>query len=537
MLVNDGKSKKIKSGVTEKELSNFKLSPSGRYLLFFDTNDMNYYSFDVLENKVVNLTIGIKTVWTSFFHDDVYFGKLEPIGVGSFINGTDYVLVYDQTDIWKLDLSGHNEPVNITNGYGRENDIVFRLLRLYDLENAGIDGKIDLYLTGFSRLNKNDGFFKIRKSRVADPEELTFGPNIYRGSDETDMAFIFPPIKAKTENKYLVKRMSAAESPNYFITSDFEKFKQITFNYPEKNYNWLTTELFTWKVTDTSFSQGILYKPEDFDSTKQYPMIIYYYERESDQLNQFIQPALSHGALNIPYYVSNGYLVFVPDFHFKIGEPGNSVLLTVNSALDSLIKRKYINKDKIGIQGHSRGGFETNYLVTHSNRFAAAFSSSGYCDMFSIYNGISYGGRSRQAGTEVMAQRLGGTPWNALDKYILNSPVLDANKVTTPLLMMNNIGDNDIPFSQGLEFFLSLRRLGKRVWMLQYDGEGHMVFDNASLDLTIRTVQFFDHYLKGKPAPVWMTRGILAENKGIEIGLQYDSTIDTPPMRGLILSN
>lgn len=534
--VQDGTRKKIKSGVVEKETYNYKLSPSGRYVLFFDSEDRNYYSYDVLNNKMKNLTVNIETVWTSFFHNDVYTGKYEIIGPPCFIENTDEVLIYDQTDVWKIDLSGRHKPVNITDGYGKENGIFFRLLRMYDLDNILINGKADLLLTAFSRVNKNDGFFKISQTKVSQPKLLSFGPYVYAGSDETDNANCFAPIKAINGRKYLIRRMSAVESPNYFITSDFMEFKQITFNYPERSYNWLTTELITWKTGDTSFSQGILYKPEDFDSTKTYPMIIYYYERESDELNLFIRPSLCTGALNIPYYVSNQYLVFVPDFHFTIGEPGNSVLLAVNSAVDTLIRRKYINKEKIGLQGHSRGGFETNYLITHSNRFAAAFSGSGYCDMFSLYNGLSYRGMSRQAGTEVMAQRLGGDLWSSLNNYIMNSPVLAANKITTPLLMMNNKDDHDIPFSQGIEFFLALRRLGKRVWMLQYDEQDHVLSGSsaAALDLTIRSAQFFDHYLKDKPAPLWMTRGIPAKEKGVENGFQYDSLIVSPPIGGLI---
>jgi dipeptidyl aminopeptidase/acylaminoacyl peptidase len=182
----------------------------------------------------------------------------------------------------------------------------------------------------------------------------------------------------------------------------------------------------------------------------------------------------------------------------------------------------------MGIQGHSRGGYETNYIVTHTDMFAAAMSSSGFSNFVSIYGGVRQNGTARQSGAELSFQRIGATLWQRPDLYIENSPIFRADKVTTPILMMNNKADGDIPFSQGIELFTALRRLGKKAWLLQYDEGRHMVFRKDADDLTVRMKQFFDHYLKGAPPPKWMTEGVPARLKGIDSGLELDTSGKQP---------
>jgi len=182
----------------------------------------------------------------------------------------------------------------------------------------------------------------------------------------------------------------------------------------------------------------------------------------------------------------------------------------------------------MGLQGHSFGGYETNYLITHSCLFAAACETAGVSDLISEY-GSDARGTYPMYHAELSQGRIGATPWQRADLYINNSPIFNADKVTTPLLMMHNKGDDVVPFSQGMEFFMALRRLGKRVWLLQYDGSGHVINGNKSaLDFTIRVTQFFAHYLKDDPAPTWMTKGIPAALKGIDTGLEPDTEIKKP---------
>ncbi len=242
-------------------------------------------------------------------------------------------------------------------------------------------------------------------------------------------------------------------------------------------------------------------------------MIFFYYEKYSDALNDFIHPALSNGVMNIPWFVSNGYLVFVPDIYFSDGHPGRSALNSVVSAAQFLSRMPFVDSKHMGLQGHSFGGFETNYIVSRTTIFAAAAPSAGVSDLFSDY-GHDYGYYEGGQG------RIGASLWERPDLYIENSSLFRADKVTTPILIMHNRRDGIVHFDQGLEWFNALSRLGKKVWMLSYDKEGHTIRDEKNeLDYSVRLGQFFDHYLKGKPAPLWMTKG----TKGPE-GFESDTS-------------
>jgi dienelactone hydrolase len=503
--------------------SSYSFLPGGKFVIYYDAENKNYFSYEIATGVKRNLTSSIKTVWTTYVKRDLPMAAYMPIGIAGAIDDGKAVLVYDQCDIFQLDPLGKTPPVNITNGYGRKNNIEFRLL-LDRVKIFESDEKI--LVSGFNRKNKNDGFYEIQPGKAKVPRQLISQPYIYKGTWEDDnYGPPVSPVKAKDANVYLVRRMSAKEAPNYFWTEDFKIFNKITNIHPEKNYNWLTTELITWKTYDNILSQGILYKPEDFDPHKKYPVIFNYYENSSEGLNGFPWPIVTSGPLNIPYYVSNGYLVFTPDMHYTIGHSGQSVVNTIVSAAKYLSRLPFVDSKHMGLQGHSRGGWQTDFIITHTNIFAAAMSSSGFCDYISLYNWTRFprsGAISRQSAFEMGYQRIGATLWERPELFIENSPVLKANKVTTPLLMMSNKQDNDIPFEQGVEFYTALRRLGKTVWMLQYDGQGHLVSGKASEDLEIRMKQFFDHYLKGGAAPFWMTTGIPASMKGKELGYQLD---------------
>jgi dipeptidyl aminopeptidase/acylaminoacyl peptidase len=512
---------KLAGGYRNSMLYSYLLSPKGRYVLYYDALDSNYFSYEIATGRTLNLTKGLKSVWTEYTQKDIPSAAYVPIGLAGWVADKETVLIYDRNDIYQVDLSGKQLPINLTKG--KAHNLVYRLA----LVNSDLKSSNEkLILSVFNRDNKHDGFASLLLNSAEGPKMLYNGPYLFAGRiDEANEAI---PIKARDVNAYLVRRTSASEAENYFLTYDFKTLNAVTSIHPENNYNWLTSELISYKTQDGIPTQGILYKPEDFDPNKKYPIIFYYYERFSETLNQFLYPTVSSGPINIPYYVSNGYMVCVPDIHYKIGEQGKSALNSVVAAANYLIKRSYIDSTKMGLQGHSRGGFETNYIITHSNVFAAAMSASGYSDFVSMYGGIRDNGTSRQSGEELNYQRTGATLWQRPDLFIENSPVFNADKVTTPLLMMNNIGDRDIPFMQGVEFFTALRRLGKRAWMLQYDGGDHMVFGKQAEDLTIRMKQFFDHYLMDKPAPKWMTRGIPAKMKGTDDGLELDYEIKTP---------
>ena len=251
-------------------------------------------------------------------------------------------------------------------------------------------------------------------------------------------------------------------------------------------------------------------------------MLILYYEKKSDELNKYRHPIVENGGeLDIAWFTSHGYLVLLPDIYYKTGEPGPSAYRSVVGAAQYMAQRPYVDKNRMGIQGHSFGGYETNYLVTHSELFTAAVSSSGVCDITSDYGNVWPGDQPRQEYWEARRSvSMGTTPWENPSLYMKNSPIFFVDQVKTPILMMQNRNDKNVHFGQGLEFFLALRRAGKRVWMLEYDNGGHGVGGDDYKDYLLRMTQFFDHYLKGAPAPKWMTQGNPAEDKGYEDGME-----------------
>jgi dienelactone hydrolase len=506
------------------------LTPDGNYFVWYDPDSLCYFSYDLSLGQKNNLTAGLPFP----FIDGIATRTARwvyPYDIAGY--GADHtsIFIYDAFDIWKLDLAGMKPPLNITNGYGRKHKIILSVL--------GADKSVDqniislgTYLTGFDSVNKYTGFWKCSERFTDDPIKLSEGPFHYysRGPAIGDFPTSYVPQKAKYRNMFLVGRTTAADFPNLYVTNDLRKFKQISFLEPEKKYNWLTAELMEWKLPDGNMSQGVLYKPENFDSTKKYPVIFNYYERKSSTLNDYMAPDFQHAVIDIPYYVSNGYLVFLPDIYYQRFHNGRSVERSVVSAAHYLSKFPWVDSTKMGIYGHSFGGWETNFLVTHSNCFAAACEMAGVSDQVST---VAQGDVNFQASYLALsspgsAYGVEVTPWSNPETFIENSPIFNEGSVTSPLLIIHGTDDTGVPFAQGLEMFLSLRRAGKKVWLLEYDKAGHILFGENARDCTTRTKQFFDYYLKNAPSPVWMTNGIPDSLKLSNNGLQSDYSSAKP---------
>ena len=301
--------------------------------------------------------------------------------------------------------------------------------------------------------------------------------------------------------------------------------KQLSDINPQQNtYNWYTAELVSWKMFNGKPGKGILYKPENFDPSKKYPVIFYFYERDADSMYLYRAPQPMGSTINIPYYTSNGYIVFDPSIYYTKGEPGESAYNSVVSAAKYLSKFKWVDSTKLALQGHSWGGYQIAYLVTRTNMFVAAEAGAPVANMTSAYSGIRWStGVSREFQYERGQSRIGYSLWERPDLYIKNSPLFRADKVQTPLLMMHNDADGAVPWYQGIEYFSALKRLGKKAWLIEYNGEDHNLVERKNRkDWAIRMSQFFDHYLKGAPAPKWMTQGVPATEKGKEWGLETD---------------
>lgn len=492
------------------------ISPAEKFLVYFNRKENDFFTYEIANGIKRNITKDIPVNLVNSFEDHVGAMPVSPAG---WLKNDEAVIIYDQFDIWMIDPLAVKAPVNITNGFGRKHDLIFRVL---DESNLITIDKGRLLLNAFNQTTKDNGFYSLQLNKKNDPELLSVGPYVYhlQGKAAPRTPAGIPPVKAGNAEIYIVKRMSASEYPNVFSTSDFRTFTPLTNLEPQKDYNWMTTEVHSWKDPNGKTVQGILYKPEDFDPAKKYPVIFYYYERVSDGANIFQEPQYSDGRLNIAWYVSNGYLVFRPDILITTGEPGQSAVNAVVSGAEYLSQKPYVNPKKMGIQGISYGGFETYYLVTHTNLFAAACSAAGFTDFMSWYNYLWANRIANQTVMERGQVRMGGTLWEISEKYIRNSPIMNADKVTTPLLMLGGRIDYGVPISQAIEFYLAMRRLGKRAWLLDYEEGDHGLFGKDAADYDRRMIQFFDHYLKDEPAPKWMLEGIPANKRGIESGFE-----------------
>jgi hypothetical protein len=506
--------------------TNYVLSPDGAYLVWYSFKAKDYFSYSIKDHLCHDVSEAILTSRVPY-EIDLPDSAEHPYPYAGWVENSAFILLYDQYDIWKVDVTAKTLPLCLTKGLAGERNMVFRL---GDPQSNNYREKDTVLLVAFDRDTKRQGFCRVNLGRLPHMDSLTMQPFLFGEYANSDV-INHPPIKARHSNVYLVRRMEASESPNFFTTKDFRTFLPLSDVYPERQYNWLTSELVTWGRTNGRKFHGLLYQPENLDKSKQYPLIVYVYERFSDGLHGYIKPEACSGDINIPWFVSNGYLVFLPDIWYKIGQPGQSALDAVVSGLGSLLSQyPWINRSKLGLQGISWGGYETDFIITHSKLFAAALSASGVSDMISHYGDLFRGGVSNQGGHELGQDRIGNTLWAGKTFYIENSPIFFADRVTTPLLMMNNKKDQVVHFSQGIEFFTALRRLGKKAWLLQYDNGAHGLWPNTreAMDYSIRVMQFFNYYLRDDMPPKWMTEGVRASMKGIESGLEIDSSGRVP---------
>jgi len=525
MSLRDGK--RIELSLSAKCYSGYypyyRFSPSGKYVLYYKPDSKNYYSYNIANGTTSNLTKAVKTLWEKAEPEAPAREYWAVRGIAAWLSDGSDALIYDHYgDLWKVDLSGRRDPIDITSGYAKKNAKTahsWGLANISGLSSPNINGDIVYLYAENSRSNCLNYYREKLDDAHPRSPELLLDASSYRYSD-----FWVNPAN----NLFLFRRESYTDPLDYFLTKDFRYPPQAVTSGNTIKKEGIRTETIQWKTFDGTPCFGVLYYPEHFDSRKKYPVIFDYYEQFSFLLvNQF--SARLHRdkpALAVDYCTSQDYFFFVPDIHYKIGDVGQSVYNSLVSAANCLSKKPYIDHRHMGVQGHSFGGYETNLLIGKTKIFAAACSGSGMTDMISLY-GTDDGdpqGYSEPAGIETGQNRVGVTIWDRPDLYLKNSPVFYADRVTTPLLMGVGKQDLRVPPNQSIEFFSAMRRLGKKVWLLSYDDADHGLTD----DWEIRAMQFFDHYLKSKPAPIWMTRGIPAKMKGLTLGLAYDTTIKTP---------
>ncbi len=470
-------------------------SPNGRYLLTFDGKD--WLTTSVPDGKTVNLTasLGVK-----FLNEDTDTPSTPgPWGNGGWTKDGRNVLLFDRYDIWKVAADGSGAS-NITAGYGRAHGIRFRNIRTEtDSRERWIDPAKPLFLSAENVKTMEAGFFR-GSLEGGEPKQVLMAAKSFAA-----------PVKAKDADVYLLAEQSFNEFPDLLVTDGtFKELRKVSNANPQKaGLLWGTSELVSYKNSDGVALQASLFKPENFDPHKKYPMMVYIYERLTQNVNHFVNPSPGT-SINVSFYVSNGYLVLEPDIVYTTGYPGQSALKCVLPAVQAVVDQGFVDEGAIGIQGHSWGGYQIAYMVTQTNRFKAVEAGAPVADMISAYDGIRWGtGITRQFQYERTQSRIGGSIWQYPTRFIENSPIFWADKVQTPVLILQNDGDDAVPWYQGIEFFLALRRLGKEVYFINYNGQPHGIRNRADQkDYTIRMQQYFDHFLKGAPAPDWMTKGV-----------------------------
>lgn len=492
----------------KKTEANASLSTTAKYMVYYQEIDSCWYTMNLQSLQPLALTKGLKVNFYNEEHDTP--DKPSAYGFCGWTQDDKQVLVYDHYDIWSFDPTMKKQPELLTKGIGREQKITFRYVSLNN-EKPYIDGS--MLLSAFNTVNKQSGYYRLDQPIAAIPSLLVMDNYKFIGER-----------KAKNSDTFLWQKGNFKTYPDlYTSTGDFSNTKRISDANPQqKDYLWGSVELVSWTAFDGQQLQGLLYKPDNFDVTKKYPMLVYFYERNSDNLNTHYTPRPSRSIINPAFCVSNGYVVFIPDITYKTGFPGKCAYNAIISGTLAMVDKGFIDRNHMALQGQSWGGYQTGYLVTQTNLYAAAFAGAPVSNMTSAYGGIRWeSGMPRTFQYETGQSRIGASLWEKPQLYIENSPLFYADRIETPLLIMSNDNDGAVPWYQGIEYFNALRRLNKPAWLLCYNGDEHNLVRRANMkDLDIRMMQFFDHFLKGAPMPSWMKNGIPAVDKGLKNGYE-----------------
>ena len=427
-------------------------------------------------------------------------------GYAGWIDGDQALIFYDRYDLWAWPGKSDKSPVQLTKG--REAKFISRYIRT-DAEERSLPPNKKWLLLAKNNMYKSEGY-------------AWYDPVTFTSDSIITLPFDFSRQvqKARAQDTYLFTKENFSVFPDLQLSKDALKTsEQISEANPQqKEYLWGQIQLYQWMDWDSTMRQGLLVLPPGYDTLRSYPTIVNFYEKSSDELYHHHAPAPHRSTINYAYYASRGYVIFNPDISYTIGKPGESAYQIVMSGVESLVRKRVADPENLALQGHSWGGYQIAYILTRTDMFKCAEAGAAVVNMTSAYGGIRWeSGRARLFQYEKEQSRLGKTLWEDPNLYIANSPLFKINKIETPLLLLHNDEDGAVPFEQGIEFYLALRRLDKKAWLLNYRGEPHwpVKWENR-VDFNIRMAQFFDHYLKGAPMPDWMANGVPAIKRGLE---------------------
>ena len=493
--------------IAQADYGRFRLSPQGKYAYWYGETDSCWYTIALAEGKRYRLTT--PESFPAWDEENDVPDYPYAHGAAGWTANDQNLLIYDRYDICKFDPTAATPPINLTVN-GRKEKLSYRLEQL-DKEARFIDlGKLQL-LKGFNEATKGYGFYNARLSAPAAPKTLLAGNYMLRSIN-----------KAKNTDDVIYTMETFQQYPDiHYSTLAFKKSVQLTHgDKQQEGFIWGTAELVSWISLDGRPLEGVVYKPANFDPNKKYPMMVNFYERNSETLYNYRMPEPHRSTIDYHLYNSNEYVIFNPDIRYVDGYPGESCYNCLMPGITMMIAKGYIDEKGIGAQGHSWGGYQVAYLATRTNLFSAIESGAPVVNMFSAYGGIRWGsGMARSFQYEHTQSRLGATPWSSPLRYLENSPLFTMDKVQTPILIMHNDADGHVPWYQGIEYFVAMKRLGKPCWLLNYTGEPHWPMHMANrIDFQRRMFQFFNHYLKNDKMPKWMSEGVPAVEQPFELG-------------------
>jgi dipeptidyl aminopeptidase/acylaminoacyl peptidase len=496
----------LKTGARRKVLdhtgSGVTMSPGGKYLLFYDEDKMNWFTQDIANGNRVNLTERLPVKFYDEGHDTP--DAPTPLGTAGWTDNDKSVILYDQYDIWEVRPDGSNAR-NITGGEGRKQHLVFRYRNMEVPAPHTIPADKPMLLTTTNDDTKATGYYRVAFSGGT-PEKITMM--------DKSMGAI---VKAKNADVVVFTEQKFSEFPDYWVSDmSLSSPKKITNANPQQaGYVWGNAENIKYINGDGKVLSATLIKPDNFDPNKKYPLMVYIYEELTQGLHRYVAPNVGT-SINVTRYVSNGYIVLQPDIVYETGYPGPSAMKCVIPAINTVVAQGYIDPKRIGIQGHSWGGYQITYMITQTNIFAAVEAGASVSNMISAYGGIRWGtGMVRQFQYEKTQSRIGKKLWDAPLEYIENSPIFWVERIHTPYLTIHNDADDAVPWYQGIEFNMAMRRLGKEAYMFSYNGQPHGLNNRDDMKhWTVHMDEFFDHYLLGKPRPSWMDTGVSYADKG-----------------------
>ena len=469
-------------------------SPDGTKALFYD--DGEYHVYDMVAKSTRTLTKGAPTTFIDREDDhNVDRPPVQPLGWSS---DNQHVLLFDNWDVWKAPVKG-GALVNLT-GNGKVDRIRYTRRLVSDPKEKGIDLSRPLYLQTYGEWTKREGLSVVLPAKAGAQSMLW------------DDAKFFVN-RARDADTWVFTRQTVREFPDYWVSEKtLAAPRRLTDANPQqKDFAWSSGARLVNYVSDKGDSlQGALFLPANYEPGKQYPTMVYIYEKLSQGLHQYAVPNETR-AFNPSIYTSRGYAVFQPDIVYKINDPGMSSVWCVVPAVKAAIATGIVDSANIGLHGHSWGGYQSSFLATQTGTlFKSIVTGAPLTDMVSMYSSIYWNsGSADMAIFESSQGRFKGNFIDNYEAYIRNSPAFHADKVKTRVMILHNEKDGAVDFNQGITWFNTLRELDKDVILLQYVGENHgLQLPKNQKDYTLRMREYFDHYLKGAPAPDWMVNGV-----------------------------